>query len=270
MNPIKEFEQEVVKYTGTEYAIAVSSGTSALVTALSYFADTHEVGSYVITTPFTFPATANAIIKAGFKPLFVDIERNGFNIDPLEIKKAMVTENNIVGILPVHLFGKPCDMTEIMNIAKFNNLFVVEDCSQAFGSRIDGKHVGTFGNAGTFSFYASKNLHTFEGGMVITNDGYINYKSRMFINHGFNEKGEMIMFGDNYKMSWLSAFIGQQELFLHKKAIEAELGVYGLKDGYYKKLVYEHSWYNNTRFLRWDKKDCSRAEELARFVEGRC
>jgi dTDP-4-amino-4,6-dideoxygalactose transaminase len=169
---VEEFEKKAAKYLNINYAIGVSSGTDALLLALraaclkfkkkEFFNQKDEI----ITTPFTFLATAEVIIRAGAKPVFVDIDPDSFNISPEKIKKAV--NKNTVGIIPVHLFGQACEMAAIKKIAKNNKLFIVEDCAQSFGAYFKNKKLGTIGDFGAFSFFPSKNLGGFGDGGLIT------------------------------------------------------------------------------------------------------
>lgn len=177
---VSEFEKELSGYLDVKYAIGVNSGTDALLLSLralaiklknkEYF-DKHDE---IITTPFTFAATAETILRSGATPVFADIDESTFNIDPQCIKKAI--NKNTVGILPVHLFGQACDMGEIVKIAKDNKLFILEDVAQAFGAgyRLQGagdRKLGTIGDCGAFSFFPSKNLGSYgDAGAVVTGD----------------------------------------------------------------------------------------------------
>ena len=265
MNPVNLFEEEFAKYVGLDArnVVAVSNGTAALISSI--LALKLPPHSRVATTPFTFPATSNVIILAGHKPIFVDIDDN-YQLDPDKLDDI---HGGVDAILPVHLFGEPCKILKICEWAERHCVPVIEDCSQAVGLRIrtekksrfslwTKQHVGTFGTAGTFSFYASKNLPTFEGGMVISNSIKIIDFVRQIINHGF-EKGEMVELGYNFKMPWINAFLGWQHLLLHKPGIEAELGRYGIKDGYYPKLVYQYDWYRRHP-MKWESYPCPKAE----------
>ncbi|MFH2144434.1 MAG: DegT/DnrJ/EryC1/StrS family aminotransferase [Candidatus Omnitrophota bacterium] len=163
---LRKFELAFAKYYGVLYALGVSSGTAALALTLGAF-DIGE-GDEVITTPHTYIATALAIIDVGARPVFVDIGED-FNIDPLKIEEKISSRTK--AILPVHLYGNPCRMDQIMEIAQKYSLAVVEDACQAHGASLDGKKVGTFGNAGCFSFHPSKIIGGMgDGGMVITSD----------------------------------------------------------------------------------------------------
>ncbi len=177
----KALEQEVAAYHGVKHAVAVASGTDALHLAL--LAAGIKRGDEVITTPFTFIATAEAISYIGAVPVFVDIDPDTFNIDVATIERAITDRTK--AIIPVHLYGQPADMDEIMKIAKKNGFKVIEDCAQSIGSEWRGKKTGTFGDAGCFSFFPSKNLGCYgDGGMVITDDADLAERMLMLRNHG--------------------------------------------------------------------------------------
>lgn len=176
-----ELEESIKDYHSMKEAIAVASGTDALHLALRSL----EIGEgdEVITTPFTFFATAEAILYVGAKPVFVDIELDTYNINTSLIE-GKITEKT-KAILPVHIFGHPSDMNAIMDIAKKYNLKVIEDCAQSFGASINGKKTGSFGDAGCFSFYPSKNLGAYgDGGMIVLNDSGAANDIRKLRNHG--------------------------------------------------------------------------------------
>jgi len=178
---VSEFEKKVANYHGVREAIGVASGTDAL--HLSIDALGIGEGDEVITTPFTFFATVEAILYTGALPVFVDIEPDTLNIDASQIE-ANVTKKT-KAILPVHLFGCPSDMKKILNIAKKNGLKVIEDCAQSFGAEVNGKKVGSIGDAGCFSFYPSKNLGGYgDGGMIILNSIRVADTIRELRNHG--------------------------------------------------------------------------------------
>lgn len=178
---VSELEDGIKRYHGVREAIGVASGTDAL--HLSLRALGIGKGDEVITTPFTFFATVEAILYTGAKPVFVDIEPETYNIDTSLIE-GKITKNT-KAILPVHIFGHPADMKGIMDIAAKYNLRVIEDCAQSFGASLDGKKTGSFGDAGCFSFYPSKNLGAYgDGGMIILNDSNIADEIRKLRNHG--------------------------------------------------------------------------------------
>jgi dTDP-4-amino-4,6-dideoxygalactose transaminase len=201
---VAEFETAFAKYIGTKYAVAVSSGTAAL--HLSLLALGVGKGDEIITTPFSFIASANAILYVGAKPVFVDIDASTFNIDP-ELIEAKITKKT-KAILPVHLFGLPCHIQSIMKIAKKHKLFVVEDACQAHGASFKHRKVGSFGDLGCFSFYATKNMTTIEGGMITTNDKQLYEKLLLLRNHGSKIKYQHEILGYNFRMTDINAAIG--------------------------------------------------------------
>jgi dTDP-4-amino-4,6-dideoxygalactose transaminase len=205
---VKQFESDFKDYIGMKYAIATNSGTSALKVALKTMGI--KEGDEVITTPFSFIASANSILFTGAKPVFVDIEEHCFNIDPNLIKEKITKKTK--AIMPVHLYGHPADMEEIMNIANDYNLKVIEDASQAHGARIRNKMVGTFGDASCFSFYPTKNMTTGEGGIIITNNQDIYEQSLKLRDHGAYKKYYHDSLGFNSRMTDMSAAIGIEQL----------------------------------------------------------
>ncbi|MFQ6072442.1 MAG: DegT/DnrJ/EryC1/StrS family aminotransferase [Methanosarcinales archaeon] len=204
---VKEFESAFSEYIGTEYAIAVSSGTSAL--HISLLAHGIGSGDEVITTPFTFIATANSILFTGATPVFADISEDTYNIDPDCILEKISPKTK--AILPVHLYGQSAEMSAIMDLAEDHNLIVVEDACQAHGSEYNTKKVGSFAN-GCFSFYPTKNIATGEGGMITTNDPEINKKTKMIRDHGSKERYLHEILGFNLRMTDISAAIGLAQL----------------------------------------------------------
>ncbi len=206
----RAFEEEFKEYLGTKYATVTSNGTTALSTALE--AMDIQPGDEVITTPFTFIASANTISMIGAIPIFVDIEPETYNINPEKIREA-VTEKT-TAIMPVHIFGMPCDMKHIMDIAEDEDLMVIEDACQAHGGTIDRQKVGTFGDVSSFSFYATKNMMTGEGGMIATDNEEILEKALMIKNHGRGKGGGYSHFriGYNNRMMDLVAALGRVQL----------------------------------------------------------
>ena len=201
---VKILEDEVAKYTGSEFAIGLASGTDALL--LSLEALDLKPGDEVITTAFTFVASAETILHTGAVPVFVDIDPDTFNLNPDKIRPALT--RNTKGILPVHLFGLPADMSPILKIAQENGLWVLEDCAQAFGSAYQGKKVGGFGKAAAFSFFPSKNLGGFgDGGMVTTSERQLAETVRILSEHGGKDKYNATMLGHNSRLDTLQAAI---------------------------------------------------------------
>jgi|HigsolmetaAR202D_1030399.scaffolds.fasta_scaffold00165_14 Predicted pyridoxal phosphate-dependent enzyme apparently involved in regulation of cell wall biogenesis len=194
---VEAFERQFAQYTHTKHAIAVNSGTSALHLAL--LAIGVEAGDEVITTPFTFVATASAIDYTGAKPVFVDIEPLTYTIDPNLIEAAITPRTK--AIIPVHIFGQPANMDEIMQIARRHNLRVIEDAAQAHGAEYRGQRIGGIGDVGCFSFYPGKNLGAYgEGGAVTTNDPEIARRIRMLRDWGAEQKYHHVLKGYNYRM----------------------------------------------------------------------
>lgn len=200
-------EERFAAVCGTQYAIATSSGTTALHIALL----AHRIGpgDEVITTPFTFAASVNSIIYTGARPVFVDIEADTFNINPALIEAAITPRTK--ALLPVHLYGYPCAMRSIMEIAERHNLAVIEDAAQAIGAEYDGQRVGGFGT-GCFSLYATKNIMSGEGGMITTNDVELANRCRMLRSHGMQRRYYHDILGYNFRMSDLHAAIGVVQL----------------------------------------------------------
>lgn len=201
---VSSFESEMAAYCNTIFAVGVSSGTDALHLAL--IACGIKPGDEVITTPFTFIATAEVITTIGAIPVFADIEPETYNINPAKIAEKITSRTR--AILPVHLFGQPADMDPILELAKKYHVKVIEDCAQALGSEYKGKKAGSLGDAGCFSFFPSKILGAFgDGGMLTTNDAEIAEKVRMLRNHGCKEKYYHLITGFNSRLDSLQAAI---------------------------------------------------------------
>lgn len=204
---VATFEAAFAAYCGVKHAIATSSGTTALHLAL--LSQGIGPGDEVITTPFTFIASANAILYVGAKPVFVDIDPETFNIDPDQIERAVTPRTR--AILPVHLFGLPADMGRICAIAAARGLAVIEDACQAHGAQYRRQKVGSFGT-GCFSFYATKNMTAGEGGMITTNDDEIAERCRFLRQHGMRRRYHHEALGFNFRMTELQAAIGLVQL----------------------------------------------------------
>jgi len=200
---VVEFENNIARYLGVKHAIGVSSCTDALL--ISLMALGIGKGDEVITTPFTFISTAEAIVRVGAKPVFVDI-KDDYNIDEAKIESAITDKTK--AIIPVHLFGKPCNMDEIKKIANDNDLFIIEDAAQAFGAEFKDKKVGTIGNLGCFSFFPAKNLGAAgDAGLVVTGDGKLATKIRALRAHGRQDKYIYGMIGGNFRLDAIQAAI---------------------------------------------------------------
>ena len=201
------FEESFAETFNVKHAIAVSSGTTALHIAL--LANGIKPGDEVITTPFTFVATVNAILYVGAKPVFVDIDEGTFNMDLSQVEERITPRTR--AILPVHLYGYMCDMDRLQAIAEKYDLKIIEDACQAVGATYRDTFAGSFGT-GTFSFYATKNLMSGEGGMITTNDDAVAELSRMIRSHGMKRRYYHEMLGYNFRMTDLHAAIGLVQL----------------------------------------------------------
>ncbi len=201
---VKAFEEETAKYLETRYAISCASGTDALLMTL--MAIDLKPGEEVITTPFTFAATAEVIALLGARSVFVDIDPKTYNIDPAKIEKAVTRKTR--AIIPVHLFGQPADMDPIMAVAKKHRLPVIEDACQAIGARYKGKRVCGIGVMSCLSFFPAKNLGAYgDGGMVLTNDETLDKKLRMIRDHGSDRRYHHAILGLNSRLDALQAAI---------------------------------------------------------------
>src|SRR5690554_633132 len=201
---VRAFELMVQDFLDVNHSVGCASGTDALVLALK--ALNIGKGDEVITTPFTFFATASSIARVGAKPVFVDIKPDTFNIDPAKIEEAVTPQTR--AILPVHLFGQPAEMDRIMEIARRHNLSVIEDNAQGIGSLYDGKKAGTIGDIGTLSFFPSKNLGCMgDGGMCLTNNEDLADKLRQLRVHGENPKYYHKWIGLNSRLDSIQAAI---------------------------------------------------------------
>ena len=204
---VKAFEEEFAAMCGTKHAVATTSGTTALHVALL----AHGIGKdyEVITSAFTFIASANSILFVGAKPVFVDVDPRTFNMDPSKIEAAITKKTK--AILPVHLYGLPCDMAPIRKIAEKHGLAMIEDACQSHGAEYNGQKVGSFGT-GTFSLYPTKNMTSAEGGMITTNDAVIDEKCRVLRQHGMRKRYYHDELGYNFRMTDVHAAIGLAQL----------------------------------------------------------
>jgi perosamine synthetase len=202
-----KLEERFAQLCGVKYALATTSGTTALHVAL--LANGIGPGDEVITTPFTFIASANSILFTGAKPVFVDIDPATFNIDPALIEKAITPRTK--AILPVHLYGHLCDMEALQAIADRHGLKIIEDACQAVGATFQGRAAGSFGT-GCFSLYATKNVMSGEGGMITTNDDALAEQCRLMRNHGMKRRYYHDMLGYNFRLSDLHAAIGLAQM----------------------------------------------------------
>lgn len=211
---VRQFEEAFAAYIGVNHAVAVGNGTVALHAALA--AAGIGPGDVVVTTPFTFIATANAIIHCGARPEFSDIDLETYNMDPDSLAETLIRLQRdgtpAKAVLPVHLFGLPCNMDRIMAVAEEHGAAVVEDAAQAHGAAWHGRRAGAFGVAATFSFYATKNMATGEGGMVVTDCDETAQFVRTMINHGRIGHYEHGAIGYNYRLTDVAAALGLVQL----------------------------------------------------------
>ena len=228
---ISKFESKFSEYTNIKYSIAVPNGTIALHLAL--LALGIGPGDEVIVPTLTYVASANTIRYTGAKPVFVDSLENSWQIDPVEIKKKLSKKTK--AIMPVHLYGYPSNMKELQLIAKDNNVFIIEDCAEAFGTRLKDIHVGNFGNISAFSFFGNKTITTGEGGMVSTNNKKIFELAVRLKGQGLAKNREYWhdIIGYNYRMTNICAAIGFAQLERADKIIKKKRQ---LADWYYHNL----------------------------------
>ena len=259
------FENYVKERFDLEDCIAVNNGTSALI------ACTWSLGlkptDEIITTPFTFIATSNSILIGGGKPVFVDINPNTLLIDPDKIEAAIT--KNTRAIMPVHLYGRVCEMEKINAIAKKYNLIVIEDTAQAFGATCHcGKYAGMQSDVGTFSFYKTKNISTFEGGMIcIPKNSKLDAKKiRSICDQGQDGRYNHINIGFNFRLAEPLCLMAYEQMKLHMTGIKAELGIRGPTQGHYPNVVYEQPVYIEKGITG----NCPIAESVAKKIrEGK-
>jgi len=256
------FEEYVKEKYDIEDCIAVNNGTSALIAPL-WSMDLKQ-GDEVITTPLTFIATTNAIIIAGATPVFVDIDKDTLLLDPDKLEQAITP--NTKAIIPVHLYGRVCDMDKINTVAKKHNLVVIEDTAQSFGATDDhDRNAGMMSDAGTFSFYKTKNISTFEGGMIcIPKGSKLNAeKIRAICDQGQVGKYNHEYVGFNFRLAEPLCLMALEQMKIHMTGIKAELGLRGPSTGHYPKVVYEQPAYQRLGITG----DCPIAETTAKLIE---
>jgi len=221
---IQEFEKLASSFIKSKFVVAVNSGTAALQAAL-YALDVKK-GDEVLLPSFSFVATANSVYSVGAKPIFVDILKENYTIDPNDLKKKITKKSKI--IIPVHLYGNIAYIKQINEIAKKNGLTVIEDAAQSLGSTLNNKHTGTFGELGCFSLYPAKVMTSGEGGFVATNNKKLYEKLRMIRNHGMLHGYDTRIFGLNLRLPEISAAIAKIQIkklknFLHKRRKNAQI-----------------------------------------------
>ena len=226
---LKKFEEECARFLGARHAVAVSSGTAGL--HLCMVAAGLGEGDEVITTPFGFVSSANAILYERARPVFVDIDETSFNIDPEQTARAVTDRTR--AILPVHVFGQPCAMTELMVLARKRGLYLVEDACEGLGSEYRGRKLGTLGDAGVFSFYPNKQITTGEGAIITTDDDGCAALFRSLRNQGREHMGawlEHVRLGYNYRLDEMSAALGLSQISRIEQIIAARARVAALYD----------------------------------------
>ncbi|WP_324735232.1 DegT/DnrJ/EryC1/StrS family aminotransferase [Thermococcus sp. SY098] len=274
---IKEFEEEFAKYIGTKYGIATSNGTTALHLALTALGITS--GDEIIVPTLTFVATANAVTYCNAKPVFVDSHPEYWCIDPEKIEEKITDKTK--AIIVVHLYGHPCDMDWIKDIAEDHGLYLIEDAAEAHGAEYKGKKVGSFGDISCFSFYGNKIITTGEGGMCLTNNEELAEKMRILRDHGMNPKKRYWhdVIGFNYRMTNLQAAIGVAQLkkldkFIEKRRLIAKWYSEELRELEEKGLIKLHPempWAKNVYWLYSivleDSSNVSRDELMEKLKE---
>ncbi len=205
---IRAFEEAFADYTKVDQAVTVANGTVALDIALKALGI--RPGDEVIVPAFSFIATSNAVLFQGAKPVFADIDNKSFNIDPSDVRTKITSKTR--AIIVVHLFGQPARMDELNEIARGREIALIEDAAQAHGAEYKGKKVGGLSSIGAFSFYATKNMTTGEGGMITTNSSELASKARLLRDHGQTKKYHHAILGYNYRMTELSAAVGLVQL----------------------------------------------------------
>ena len=257
------FERYVKERFGLKDCIAVNNGTSALIAPL--WSMDFKSGDEVITTPFTFVATASSILISGARPVFVDIDPDTYLIDTEKIEEAITPRTK--AIIPVHLYGRVCNMDRIIEISRKHDLVVIEDTAQAFGATCSsGRNAGMISDAGSFSFYKTKNISTFEGGMICIPESskLDSDKIRSICNQGQVGKYNHEYIGFNFRLAEPLCLMALEQMKLHMKGIKAELGLRGPEQGHYPKVIYHQPAF----VKRGVVGDCPVAESVARKIEA--
>ncbi len=247
---IKKFEDGMCKFISSNHAISVSNGTVALHLALVTLGIGE--GDEVIVPSFTYIASVSTISLTGATPVFVDSLEDTWQVDPEQVRKRITPKTK--ALMVVHLYGHPCDMDALTRIAKENNLFLIEDCAEAFGSKYKGKHVGTFGDISTFSFYGNKTITTGEGGMVMTNDETLFDRAYHLRMHGLAKYREYWhdVLGFNYRMTNICAAIGLAQLEKADEKIAKKRKLAELYNSKLKSLpVKTHTEHNDVFHTYW-------------------
>lgn len=247
---VKDFEEKMAQYVGTRYAVATSSGTTALHLALTALGI--GKGDEVIVPTLTFIATVNAVAYTGATPVLVDSEKESWQIDPEAIQRAITPRTK--AIILVHLYGQPCKMDEIMQMAKAHNLRVIEDVAEAHGARYKGIRVGSIGDVGCFSFYANKIITCGEGGMVVTNHKEVYDRMTILRDHGMSKEKRYWheQVGFNYRLTNIQAAIGCAQL----ERIEALLEARAFIQSWYEKYLSDDARFILPKEQTWSTRVC--------------
>jgi len=215
---VQEFEEAFAAYIGVPHAVATSSGTTALQAALEALGI--GAGDRVVTTPFTFAATSHAIVHAGARPVFADVDPATGNLNPAAVE-AVVRQEGAKAVIAVHLYGLPCDMHALGDVARRHGLLLIEDCAQAHGAAFRGRKAGSFGDAAIFSFYPTKNMTTGEGGMILTRDPEVARRARLLVDPRTEEEYVYSVIGYNFRMTDVAAAMGLPQLHRLEEMNEA-------------------------------------------------
>jgi len=267
---VEDLEEKFAELCGVRYAIATSSGTTALHTALL----AHDVGSgdEVITTPFTFIASVNSIILTGATPVFVDIDQRSFNIDESLIENAITSRTK--AIMPVHLYGQVCEMDVLQGLASNYGLAIIEDACQSVGASFKGQKAGSF-CTGAFSLYATKNIMSAEGGMITTDDDEVAERCRLLRNHGMSRRYYHDFLGYNYRMTNVHAAIGLAQIarlseFTQRRSYNAQFYNENIHSVLTPKVLphREHVWHQYTVRLKGQRNRGDAVEQLTQAGVG--
>jgi len=273
---VARFEEGFRSFLGANFAVATSSGTTGLHAALAALGI--GPGDEVLTTPFSFIATANSILYVGARPVFVDIDEKTFNLDPGALEETCRLHSGAKALLLVHLYGHPASMTEIMKLARESGLKVVEDCAQAHGAEYRDQRVGTFGDVAVFSFYPTKNMTTGEGGMVTCRDEDVAQRIRSVVNHGQAVRYTHETLGYNFRMTNFQAAIGLEQLkklpgFNRKRRHNAARLSAGINNGMLETPVElpgcKHVYHQYTVRVKAKGKDPEKREHFVRYLQQR-
>lgn len=247
---VNDFEEAFSKYIGVKYAVGVCNGTVAIQVAMKALGITKD--DEVICPTFTYIASANPIVEAGAKVVFVDSLRESWQMDPQDVRRKITDKTK--AIMVVHLYGHPCEMDEIMKIAKEHNLYVIEDCAEAIGSEYKGKKVGSFGDVACFSFFGNKTITCGEGGMVLTNSDYLHERIIKIKGQGLAKYREYWhdTIGFNFRMTNIQAAIGLAQFEQIQKFIDKKRQISDWYKKYLKNLPIEfHNEVGNVKHTYW-------------------